>query len=121
MTKRPVLTPQPRSRRSPLPQPRRSNRFASPSHRLPQCNRPPCYTSGISSRSGVVMPTRRWMYIAPISIACVVAELTIMFGQHWEAMGGLRTAPEDLNGKFYVFVALMVGQAGLWGYLGSLV
>jgi hypothetical protein len=67
------------------------------------------------------MPTRRWMYIAPISIACVIAELTIMFGPHWEVMRGLRTAPEDLNGKFYVFVALMMGQAGLWGYLGSLV
>src|ERR1700730_16093541 len=67
------------------------------------------------------MPTWRWMYIAPISLLCVAAELTIMFGFHWKAIGGLASAPEDLTGKFYVLVALMVGQAGLWGYLGSLV
>jgi hypothetical protein len=67
------------------------------------------------------MPTRRWMYIAPISLLCVVAELTNMFGFHWKAIGGLASAPEELTGKFYVLVALMVGQAGLWGYLGSLV
>jgi hypothetical protein len=66
------------------------------------------------------MPTRRWMYIAPISLFCVAAELLIMFGFHLKAIGGLPKAPEDLTGKFYIFVALMVGQAGLWGYLGSL-
>jgi hypothetical protein len=60
------------------------------------------------------------MYIAPISFMCVAAELTIMFGFHWDAIKGVPRAPEELTGKFYVFVALMVGQAGLWGYLGSL-
>jgi hypothetical protein len=66
------------------------------------------------------MPTWRWMYIAPISLLCVAAELTIMFGFHWKAIGGVASAPEELTGKFYVLVALMVGQAGLWGYLASL-
>jgi len=69
------------------------------------------------------MPTRRWMYIAPISLFCVAAELIIMFGGHWEAIKSVLSAPEELeelNGKFYIFVALMVGQAALWGYLGSL-
>jgi hypothetical protein len=66
------------------------------------------------------MPTSRWMYIAPICLLCVAAELVIMFGFHWGAMAGLASAPEELTGKFYVLVALMVGQAGLWGYLGSL-
>jgi hypothetical protein len=66
------------------------------------------------------MPTRRWMYIAPISLLCVAAELIIMFGFHLKAIGGVARAPEELTGKFYVLVALMVGQAGLWGYLGSL-
>ncbi len=66
------------------------------------------------------MPTWRWMYIAPISLLCVAGELTIMFGFHWMAIGGVASAPEELTGKFYVLVALMVGQAGLWGYLGSL-
>jgi len=60
------------------------------------------------------------MYIAPISLLCVAAELIIMFGFHLKAIGGLPKAPEELTGKFYVLVALMVGQAGLWGYLGSL-
>jgi hypothetical protein len=60
------------------------------------------------------------MYIAPISLLSVAAELTIMFGLHWKAIGGLASAPEELTGKFYVLVALMVSQAGLWGYLGSL-
>jgi hypothetical protein len=67
------------------------------------------------------MPTWRWMYIAPISLLCVAAELAIMFGLHLKAIGGLPRAPEELTGKFYILVALMVGQAGLWGYLGSLV
>ena len=66
------------------------------------------------------MPTRRWMYIAPISLLCVAAELIIMFGFHLKAIGGIPEAPEELTGKFYILVALMVGQAGLWGYLGSL-
>jgi len=66
------------------------------------------------------MPTRRWMYIAPISFLCVAVELIIRFGVHFNAIGGLSRAPEELTGKFYIFVALMVGQAGLWGYLGSL-
>src|SRR6266446_3391518 len=66
------------------------------------------------------MPTRSWMYIAPICFLCLAAELTIMFGFHWDAMKGVLGAPEELTGKFYVFVALMVGRAGLWGYLGSL-
>jgi hypothetical protein len=66
------------------------------------------------------MPTRRWMYIAPISLLCVAAELAIMFGLHWKGIGGVASAREDLTGKFYVLVALMVGQGGLWGYLGSL-
>ena len=60
------------------------------------------------------------MYIAPICFLAVGLELTIMFGYHWDALKGVPWAPEDLNGKFYVFVALMVGQAALWGYLGSL-
>jgi hypothetical protein len=60
------------------------------------------------------------MYIAPISLLCVAAELIIMFGFHLKAIGGLPKAPEELTGKFYIFVALMLGQAGLWGYLGSL-
>ena len=59
------------------------------------------------------------MYIAPISLLCAAAELTVMFGFHWTAMKGLPSAPEELTGKFYVLVALMAGQAGLWGYLGS--
>jgi hypothetical protein len=67
------------------------------------------------------MPTRRWMYIAPISLLCVAAELMILFGFHWKAIFGLpKAAPEELTGKFYILVGLMVGQAGLWGYLGSL-
>ena len=66
------------------------------------------------------MPTWRWMYIAPISFLCAVAELTIMFGFHWTDLKGVLSAPEELTGKFYVLVALMVGQAGLWGYLASL-
>jgi hypothetical protein len=66
------------------------------------------------------MPTWRWMYIAPISLLCVAGELTIMFGFHWMKIGGVASATEELTGKFYVLVALMVGQAGLWGYLGSL-
>ena len=66
------------------------------------------------------MPTWRWMYIAPISLLCVAAELTIMFGSRWKAIEGMASAPQELTGKFYLLVALMVGQAGLWGYLGSL-
>src|ERR1700680_814024 len=66
------------------------------------------------------MPTWRWMYIAPISLLCVAAEWTIMFRFHWKIITGVAWAPEELTGKFYVLVALMVGQAGLWGYLGSL-
>jgi hypothetical protein len=66
------------------------------------------------------MPTRRWMYIAPISLLCVAIELLVLFGPNLKAMGGVANAPEELTGKFYIFVALMVGQAGLWGYLGSL-
>ena len=53
------------------------------------------------------MPTRRWMYIAPISLLCVAAELAIMFGLHLKAIGGLPRAPEELTGKFYILVALM--------------
>lgn len=66
------------------------------------------------------MPTRRWMYIAPASFACIALELLIMFGFHWGMVAGIRSGGEDINGKFYVFLALMVGQAGLWGYLGCL-
>ena len=43
------------------------------------------------------MPTWRWMYIAPISLLCVAAELTIMFGFHWKAIGGVASAPETYD------------------------
>ena len=66
------------------------------------------------------MPTWRWMYIAPISLFFATTELTVMFGFRWAAIRGVLSAPEELTGKFYVLVALMVGQAGLWGYLTSL-
>ena len=75
----------------------------------------------VFSHLELVMPTKRWMYIAPISLLSVGAEWMIMFGFHWTAIWGLaKSAPEELTGKFYVLFALMVGQAGLWGYLGSL-
>lgn len=66
------------------------------------------------------MPTWRWMYIAPVCFACVAIELAVMFGFHWGTIRGVFSAGEDINGKFYVFLALMVGQAALWGYLGCL-
>src|SRR5215471_21391466 len=66
------------------------------------------------------MPTRRWMYIAAISFLCVAVEWIIMFGFRWQPIKGVPSALEDSNGKFYMLVALMLGQAGLWGYLGSL-
>ena len=59
------------------------------------------------------MPTRRWMYIVPISFLCVAAELIIMFGFRFEILRRPPLASEELAGKFYVLVVLMVGQAGL--------
>lgn len=66
------------------------------------------------------MPTRRWMYIAPVSFFFVFLELAILLGHNGDALTGVEWASEELNGKFFIFLALMMGQAGLWGYITCL-